>query len=277
VHEGRPLGRSSSAWLLSHGTRALVKSAGLAYHQGVRTTVAIVAVATVAASSGASASASASGTPIVGSNHIVAQEIPVTAFSRLQVSGPFDVRVSVGPVERVTMHVNDNIVNTLDVGVHGDALRIALKPGTSIRHATLRADVTVRAINSIDAKGAATIELLDQIKSDQLSLTLSGGSRLDGSVATPNGRVAIADVSRAGVTGSATSLDVTVTGASGFDAGDLAVGSLKIDLSGASRAVANITGSLSAGVKGASSLRYRGSPAITRRDVSGASSITPLG
>jgi hypothetical protein len=238
--------------------------------------LAILIAVVLAAGFGSAASAGARGAPVVGSGRVVARHVPVTPFSHLQVTGPFTVRVSVGAAESVTVHVDDNLVRVLDVGVRGDALQLGLKPGSSFSKATLEADVTVRALNEIDASGAATIQLVDAIRSATLSVRLSQASQLHGRVLTPAGRVVLSSASRAGVSGSATSLGVTASGTSELDARDLTVGSLDIDLSGASRAVVTVTDSISAGLSKASSLRYLGSPQVMRREVAGGSSLAPL-
>lgn len=235
----------------------------------------VMAVALVAGFGGA-VSAAAHNAPIVGSGHVVSRQIPVTSFSRLQVAGPFEVRVSVGAVESATMHVDDNLVGVLDVVVRGDTLHVGLRPGSSFSKATLKADVTVRALDRIDASGAAKVQLVDEIRSAKLSVTLSQASELNGRVVTPASRVVLSNASRAGMSGSATSLDLTASGTSGLDAKDLTVESLDADLSGASRAVVTVTNSISAGVSEASSLRYLGSPEFMRRQVTGGSSIAPL-
>jgi putative autotransporter adhesin-like protein len=246
----------------------------------VRTSIAsvffaVTAVA-LAAGFGRALSATAHGAPIVGSGRVVSRQIPVTSFSQLQVTGPFAVRVSVGPAEGVTVHVDDNLVGLLEVGVRGHTLHVGLKPGSSFSKATLKADVTVRALGGIDASGAATIQLLDEIRSAKLSVTLAQASQLDGRVVTPAARVVLLDASRAAVSGSATILDLTASGTSGLEAKALTVRSLDVDLSGASRAVVTVTNSISAGLSEASSLRYLGSPQVTRRQVTGGSSLAPL-
>jgi hypothetical protein len=68
-------------------------------------------------------------------------------------------------------------------------------------------------------------------------------------------------------------LTATVTGASQLHARDLAVNALTIDLSGASHGEVNANRTISASASGASNLTYEGSPAFTRKDVSGASQI----
>jgi DUF4097 and DUF4098 domain-containing protein YvlB len=128
----------------------------------------------------------------------------------------------------------------------------------------------------MDASGASSISLADGIEAGKLSVTLSGASRLDGRIKTSDGRLEASGTSRARLTGSATSLDVTESGASGLEAEDLTVASLVIDLSGASSAAVTVTDTISADLSGASQLRYGGSPQFSRKQISGASSITGL-
>jgi hypothetical protein len=233
-------------------------------------------VAAVAICLGTAACGGTSTTSVTGSGSVVSRDIPVSSFSRLEVGRAFDVRVSVGAAETVTVHVDDNLVDELDVGVSGDTLHVDLKSGTSISNATLKADVTVRALENMDASGASSISLADGIEAGKLSVTLSGASRLDGRIKTSDGRLKASGASRARLTGSATSLDVTESGASGLEAEDLTVASLVIDLSGASSAVVTVTDTISADLAGASQLRYGGSPQFSRKEISGASSITGL-
>jgi len=69
--------------------------------------------------------------------------------------------------------------------------------GTSISNATLKADVTVRALENMEASGASSISLADAIEAGKLSVTLSGASRLDGRIKTSDGRLEASGTSRA--------------------------------------------------------------------------------
>lgn len=217
-----------------------------------------------------------SGNTVSGSGDVVTRQIEVTPFSKLLVSATFDVTVSVGSAEAVTVHVDDNVVDSLDVGVSGDELHVGLKSGTSVSNATLKADVTVRSLDSLEGSGATTISLAAELAADRLSITLSGASRLSGPIAIGEGSFELSGASEARLSGSVTTFEVTESGASQLDGTELTIDALTIDLSGASEAEVSVTGSLSAGASGASTLRYMGSPTITRSETSGASSIEPL-
>jgi hypothetical protein len=202
-------------------------------------------------------------------------QVPASGFSRLEVSSSFDVTVSFGDQENVTLRVDDNVVGHLDVGVSDGTLHVGLESGTSVRDATLHADVTARTLSSIDMSGASQVHLSDVLTGERVEVVVSGAGRLDGTARVDLAKLELSGGSNAKLSGSAGRLEVTESGASQLDAVDLDVSDLAIDLSGASTADVSVTETISAGVSGASSLRYRGSPTFTRREVSGGSSIKP--
>ena len=212
---------------------------------------------------------------IAGSGNVVSRQIEVSAFSRLDVSGSFTATVSVGDAEAVTVRIDDNLVDELDVHVSGDTLHVGLRSGTSVTNATLEADVTVRSLSAIDVSGASDVTLTDPLTADAFSVVVSGASRLTGAVEVGDGRMELSGASDVELSGSATTFTVTLSGASSLIAGQLTIDQLEIDLSGASDGDVSVTGTLSAGASGASSLRYTGSPTIARSETSGASSIEP--
>jgi hypothetical protein len=192
---------------------------------------------------------------VTGSGNVVSRTVAVKDFTRLEAQQTFQVHVSLGSAPKVVLHADDNVLPELDVGVSGDTLHLKLKSDVSTRQATLRADVVVPKLEGISASGASQVE--GPVKIDERTIELSGASRTV-------------------LTGSAGDLEVDASGASGVDSPELTVGTLDIELSGASRAELTVTDSLSAALSGASSLRYRGSPQVTNSDVSGGSSIIHL-
>jgi putative autotransporter adhesin-like protein len=213
---------------------------------------------------------------LTGSGTVVSRQFPVTPFSKIQVSNAFAVRLSIGSPEAVTVRVDDNLVDDLDIGVSDGTLRIGLKGGMLVSRATLEADVTASSLSAINGSGASTITPLDPIKSPSFVLAMSGASRFDGAVAFSDGSVELSGASEAVLMGSASTLTIMVSGASHLQARDLSIGALTIDLSGASRGEVHATGTISASASGASTLGYVGSPTFTRKDISGGSQITQL-
>jgi predicted small secreted protein len=213
---------------------------------------------------------------VSGSGNVVTRQIEATSFSRLEVSYAFGVRVTIGSPERVMVRVDDNLLDSLDVGVSGHTLHIGLEPDTIVTDATLEADVTVSALTGLEVSGASKVTLADPIRAHTLTLTVSGASQLTGAIEIDEGNLEVSGASKASLSGSGDALEVTESGASNLEALELTIRALMIEVSGASHAEITVTDSLSASASGASALRYAGSPTVTKSDASGVSTIEQL-
>jgi hypothetical protein len=105
-------------------------------------------------------------------------------------------------------------------------------------------------------------------------VAVSSFTRLDGPVEARSATTTVSGASRVELSGRAGSLNASASGASHLLLQQLQVDALAVSLSGASNADVAVRRTISASLSGGSSLRYRGSPTVTRQDVSGSSSIT---
>ena len=215
-------------------------------------------------------------TTITGSGNLVTKPVPVSSFSKIQIADAFDVNVTLGRPVHVTVGVDGNLVNHLDVGVSNGTLHLGLKPGTSVQNATLKADVTAPTLSDIEVSGAGQMHLLGDLSGQNLDVLASGSGGIVGSVRVNEADLNLSGASHATLSGSAGRFVVRELGASHLEADGLQARVLTATLSGASSASVWVTDAISAELSGASSLRYRGSPRFIRRQVSGGSSVTPL-
>ena len=201
--------------------------------------------------------------------------IPVSAFSKLNVTSGFDVDITVGDRDEVTVRVDDKLIDKLDVGVSGDTLHIGLvRVWWSVRRAMLHADVTVRNLSAVKASGGAALRVAGTLNGDRLDLGLSGASTFEGAVdLAASADLVLSGASRATLSGKAAHLDLGSSGASTLQAAGLELRDAEIQLSGASHATVTVHDSISADLSGASILEYEGEPTLVRRNTSGASSI----
>ena len=190
---------------------------------------------------------------VKGSGHVVRRQLSLSSFSELDVEQAFRVRLATGAPQKVVVRVDDNLADHLDVGVSGSTLHVRLKD-VSVSKATLQAEVSVPSLAKVSLSEASEIDGQIAVASP-LELDLGGASRAD-------------------LAGTAKTMTVKVGGSSELGARDLTVGSLTIDLDGSSTAEITVTDELSAGLNGSSSLRYHGSPRVTRAETHGASTIT---
>ena len=213
---------------------------------------------------------------VSGSGNVVTRQIDAPAFSTLEVSDGFTVNVAIGSSQKVTVRVDDNLVDILDVGVSDDTLHIGLESRTDVTDATLEADVTVGSLAALEASGASTVVLVDPVDAVMLTVGLSGASQVTGAIQIGGGSLELSGASRVSLSGSATTLGVTASGASRLDGRELTIDELTIDVSGGSSAEVTVTGSLSAVASGASRVQYAGSPTVAKAEESGDSTIGPI-
>jgi Putative auto-transporter adhesin, head GIN domain len=208
-----------------------------------------------------------------GSDEVVTETRELEPFQRLRISSSFDVDVTPGERDEVTLRVSENLQDRVRAGVDGDTLTIELEPGLNLGDATLEADVTASTLRQIEASGASTVSFLEPVEADEFVAGLSGASRLDGEVALERLEVGVSGASHAELRGSAEEADVEASGASEMVLTDLVVRAMEVGLSGASSAEVTVEGELAYSVSGASNLTYAGGPEIVRQEVSGASSV----
>lgn len=210
---------------------------------------------------------------VTGSGRLISRQLPLSGVTSVVIGASFVVHVALGAPEQATIRFDDNLGDLIEAEVSNDTLRIGLKPSSSVRNATLKAEVTVRQLDRLSAAGASDVTLASAPVGPALQLDLSGASKLSGPV-----RVDRLEVSEMGscvlsLSGNAGSMHLTAAGASQLRGENLNVADLDATLSGASQATVAVSHTLAATADGVSMLRYRGSPHITRQRSSGVSSI----
>ena len=213
------------------------------------------------------------GPSITGSGNTVAKEYDLVGFSRLAVGNAFQVAIAHGPKHSVTVTVDDNLVEHLDVAKSGDILRIKLRPNLNVRNATLRATVALPELTGLDLSGAVRATLTGFNSDKSLDAELSGACNLRGDIKNGDARFDVSGASKIELRGSARALKASASGASTVNLAEYKSGNTVADASGASHITVIPSGNLQADASGASSVKYGGEPTDVKAHTSGASSV----
>ncbi len=242
--------------------------------------------------------AGASGVAEEGSGTLVTERLALSGFTGIEVAGSWQVTVRPGPYD-VQVTVDDNVVDDLRVEVRGDALHFGLRPQVRLRRVTLRAQVTMPALDAVGVSGSGDATF-SEFESPALRLSVTGSGDVEGSGIT-------VDALAAGISGSGDislegcaieSADLSITGsgditlrgaAAGQPAGTLRLqisGSGNADLRGCAFPSAEIritgsgsgtltlgSGDLTGSISGSGEVRYRGSPARVNVRTSGSGRV----
>jgi hypothetical protein len=210
---------------------------------------------------------------VVGSGRPATRTIDLSGVTSVVAGANFVVHLGVGGPAQATVTMDDNLTDRVEAAVTGDQLRLGIKPGMSVRDATLSAEVTIGQIGRLATSGASRVILNPTLTSPALQLVVSGASAVTGPVTVDQLQATVSGAGNVALSGQVQDLQINAAGASQLPLADLTARRVDAELSGASHVTVTVTDTLAAQAAGASTLRYRGAPRITRSQTSGASTI----
>jgi hypothetical protein len=209
-----------------------------------------------------------------GSGNIVTQTPDLADFTAVEVSNAFTVDITQSDTFSVTIRVDDNVVDSLDVSKEGDTLRIRLTHPQRFDDVTLEASITMPELSGLNLSGATRTTVTGFRSEGSIDVVLSGASNLDGHLEVGSADIDASGASRVSLQGSAGDLSLRASGASSVDLADFEAETAGVTLSGASNATVNASDRLDpVDVSGASTLRYLGGADLGNVTTSGASTV----
>lgn len=210
---------------------------------------------------------------VTGSGRLTSRTVDLSGVTSVVAGATFVVHLKTGGPAQATVTMDDNLTDRIEATVTGTELRLGIKPGMSVRNATLRAEVTVGRLDQLAANGASKVTLGSPVTGSALRLDANGTSQITGPVGVDHLEASESGASVLALSGRAGSLHLSSAGTSQLVGADLAVANLDAVLSGACQATVSVSDTLAVTADGVSVLRYRGNPRITRQQTSGVSSI----
>jgi hypothetical protein len=209
-----------------------------------------------------------------GSGQLVARDYALSGFTRVEASHGFQVTLQQGEGYQVSVSVDDNLLDALQVVAEGDTLRIGLKPGTYY-DTTARAIVVLPQLDSLKLTGSAKAILTGFRSSSSCQFTLSGFSTADGAVECGHAEFILSSKSTLRLVGSATDLVLQATGSGEVDLSGFLVGPASITVAGGSEATVNASGPLDVDLSEGAVLSYVGQPAFGQKKISSGATLRP--
>jgi hypothetical protein len=201
---------------------------------------------------------------VTGSGRLASRTLDLSGVSAVTVGASFQVRLKVGQPARAMVWMDDNLTDRVEASVVGDELRLDLKPGGSVRNASLSAELIVGRLERLAASGASRVELAAPVTSPALRLTVAGASAITGPITAGHVRADASGASTLALSGQAQDLQLTGTGTCRMPLSQLTARRLDADLSGVSRASVTVSDQLAARTRGCrcwNIVAFRPSPA----------------
>jgi hypothetical protein len=216
------------------------------------------------------------GDMITGSGQTTTKNYDLSGFTKVNIGSAFQATVTQSEAYGVSVTVDDNLVQYLDVRMDGDTLVVGFKPNLRLgfRNTTLKATITLPELVGFTGSGATRTQLRGFKTSKAASVEASGASQVRGDIATTGSmKVGASGASTVELSGSSAGLSVDASGASTVKLDNFTASDASVNASGASNITVNATGKVTGEASGASSVHYTGNPASVKVSTSGASNV----
>ena len=202
----------------------------------------------------------------------------ISSFTAIEVSGAIDLYLSQGNEEAVAISASsEDIRSRIRTEVKGNTLHIYLD-GKGLNwkiwgNNKMKAYVTFKSLNRVEASGACNVKATSAIKVEDLKIELSGASDFSGAVNVTRLHLEATGASNMRINGTANEATIDASGACTMKCYDLKTDHAKIDASGASNINITVNKELNAGASGGSSIFYKGTGLIREISTSGGATI----
>jgi hypothetical protein len=201
------------------------------------------------------------------------------SFNKIRLRDAVDVYILQGSKESVRLEGEPDPKNLIEIKNVGGTLTIGnVKSKGNIVNKNMKQKVyvTVVDISSIDCSGAIKLESKGQLNLKRMALVLSGATDVELDLSLDELILDLSGATDVKLNGQAASVNLNCSGASTFDASDLKVNDAKIECSGANYTKLYITGNLELDASGASDVKCKGNPTISKKTLTGAARYSPL-
>jgi hypothetical protein len=202
----------------------------------------------------------------------------VSSFTAIEVSDAIDLYISQGNTEAVAISGStDDIKTRIKTEVRSGTLHIFFDAkGLNWRkwgNNRMKAYVTYKNLDRIEASGACNIKTTDPIIQPELKMEMSGASDFTGEIRVKKFRLNGTGASIISISGKADEMVVDAAGACHVKGYELVTDMCKIDASGGSNIRITVNKELSAVASGGSNISYKGTGLIRDISSSGGASI----
>ena len=197
----------------------------------------------------------------------VSRNYNVAAFDRIEVAGPYDVKVVTGGKAGIRANGNEKLLNETDVVVEGGVLKIMPKKKKGMRwgwssHGNASFIVNAGALKGAAIAGSGGIAI-DKVAGDFDGAVAGSGDLRLASVAGGKVNLAIAGSGDVRAAGKADSVAIEIAGSGGVDAKGLATRTASVSIAGSGSVSAQASDTANVSIMGSGDVEVSGGAKCT--------------
>jgi hypothetical protein len=213
------------------------------------------------------------GESITGSGHVISKERKVAPFDKISVSRGLECEVSQADKASVVVVADDNLQEGIKTTVENGTLEITSIYGNYHNVKSKKIIVQLPYISSLETSSGSDLITRNIIKSNEITLKSSSGSKLEAEVASEKISCESSSGSTQKIEGKAISLQTTSSSGSHIDAERLLANEVDAKSSSGSSTSVNPVLSLKARASSGSNIQYKKRPKTLTVDQSSGGSV----
>ncbi len=211
---------------------------------------------------------------IKGNGQLTTIEKTVSAYDDIAVSGSFDVQLFKGKEGDLTISVEENLVDYLDISVSGASLSIGWQKGVSISHKKpIVVKVPVENVKAVILSGSGDILSKETLSFDNLKLAVSGSGDMSIPLEADALDVVVSGSGDVKISGNITKGVYTLSGSGSIVSDDCKAQEVRAKLAGSGTIKLYASQKLTATLAGSGSIYYAGTPEVEDLSVAGSGRI----
>jgi hypothetical protein len=216
---------------------------------------------------------------IWGEGPLVTVTRPVDNFTGISSGISGVVKFTVGPVYKLEVTAQQNILDVMRTQVVNGVLEINFRNSVKVRsHEDITVNITAPSVSLLRLSGVGDMSAFGDIVTNRLDMSVSGAGDINVEKAIVAGKID-ARISGSGnisiATGSATNEELRISGSGGMNLAIVPVEKAEIYISGSGDMKVNVSQSIYANISGSGSVLYKGNPTITT-NISGSGTVRPF-
>lgn len=216
---------------------------------------------------------------IWGEGPLVTETRSVDNFTGISTGISGEVEFTVGPVYKLEVTAQQNILDVMRTQVVNGVLEIDFRNSVRVKtHEDITVKITAPSVSLLRLSGVGDMRTTGDIVTNRLDLTVSGAGNINLAKAIVADKID-ARISGTGSinmgTGSAKNEELRISGSGGMNLSNVPVEKADIHISGSGDMKVDVSQSIYASISGSGSVLYKGNPTITT-NISGSGTVKPF-
>ncbi|MEX1382745.1 head GIN domain-containing protein [Lutibacter sp.] len=211
---------------------------------------------------------------VKGNREITTITRTTSDYNEIGVGGDFEVTLVNGKEGEITIKADENLLEYIETEVKKGNLSIKTKKGYQLR-SKHKIEITIpfNDIQGVSLAGSGNVYSNDEIKSNELKLSLAGSGNMDLKVSAKNSDTNIAGSGNITLNGDTDEFTCSIAGSGNLNGYNLKTSIANVKIAGSGNVNIDISNEVHAKISGSGNVIYTGNPEIVKSKSVGSGSV----